>query len=135
MSGSLFRNDNDAVGLAMGVVLQERFWRRAGNNPAAHVEPPIVTRTPDDGLARLISHRATFMRALGAEREQLLVRRLQHDDALAAHRDDDELVLLELAGLFASEMRGPGRAGLWQWLEITNDRVGEANEPAERARA
>ena len=135
MSGSLFRNDNDAVGLAMGVVFHERLRWRAGDDAAIHIEAAIVARAPDDGLARLISHGAALMRALGAKGEELLIGSLQNDHPLAAHRDDDELFLLQLACFFASQASRSGGARLREGVEITNDRVGETDEPAPRARA
>ena len=93
-----------------------------------------MTGTPEDRLPRLIRDGATFVRALGAEGEQLIVR-LQNDHALSAHRHDDKFVLLQLGGFIAGQMRWSGRTGLRQRLEITNDRIGDAGQPAEDARA
>ena len=46
---------------------------------------------------------ATFVRALGAERVELIFR-LDNDHALAADRHDDELILLQFGGFIARQI-------------------------------
>ena len=92
-----------------------------------------MTGAPDNRLARLKRNRATFMGAFRAEGEELIAR-LKNNDALPAHRDDDEFLFLELGRIFARQSRRPGRAGLRQRLEITNDRISNGSRPS-RARS
>jgi hypothetical protein len=72
--------------------------------------------------------------ALRAERVQL-IGRLQNYHALPAHRNDDKFILLELGRLIASQTSRSSRPGLRQRLEVTNDRVSNADQPTEEARA
>ena len=74
------------------------------------------------------------MRALRAERVQLITR-LQHQDALSTYRNDNELILLEFRGFIARQMRWSRWPGLLQRFEITNDRVRNADQPTEKTRA
>jgi hypothetical protein len=74
------------------------------------------------------------MRALCAERMQLIAR-LQNQHALATHRNDHKLILLQFGGFIASQMRRPGRPGLRQRFKIANDWISDADQPAEQARA
>lgn len=64
-----------------------------------------------------------------------LIARLQNQHALSAYRDDDKLVLLEFGRFIARQSRRPGRAGLRQRFQITNDWVSNADQPTEKARA
>ena len=74
------------------------------------------------------------MRALRAERMQLITR-LQDQHPLPAYRNDDELVLLEFGGFIARQMRWPGRPCLRQWFKVTDDRISNTHQPAEEARS
>jgi hypothetical protein len=91
-----------------------------------------MTRAPDYRLSGQICYRASFVRAFCGESGEL-VARLQDDDALPAHRDDNEFVLLQLCGFVPRQMRRPGRAGLWQGFEITNNRIRDARDPCRGA--
>src|SRR5215208_7261068 len=64
-----------------------------------------------------------------------LITRLQNQDALSAHRDNHKLVLLKLGRFIACEMCWASRPGLRQRLKVTNDRISNADQPAEEARA
>src|SRR3954466_11290420 len=131
MSGSLFRNHDAAIGLATGVIFQERLRGRPGNDAAAEIKAAIVAGTPENRLGRLISNGAAFVSALRAKSEELLIGRLQNNHALPAHRDNHEFVLLELGGFLERQVGRAGWSRLRQRLEITNDGVGEVPEPAE----
>src|SRR6266516_2736918 len=93
-----------------------------------------MTWAPNYGVPWQKRNRAPFMRALRAERMQLIAR-LQNQHALTAHRNDDTLVLLEFGSFIACQMRRPGRPGLRQRFEIPNDRISNAGQPSEGARA
>jgi hypothetical protein len=91
-----------------------------------------VAGAPNDGLPRQKRDRASFMRALRAERVQFIAG-LQNQYALPAHRNDDKLVLLQFGRFITSQSRRSGRTGLWQRLEITNDWISNADQPREDA--
>ncbi len=93
-----------------------------------------MTGAPNYRLPRQKRDRASFVRAFRAERMQLITR-LQNQDALSAYRHNHELVLLELGGFIACEMRWAGRPGLRQRFKVTNDRISNTDQPAEEARA
>src|SRR6476646_4914917 len=114
MSGVLFRNHDAAVGLAVGFIFRKWLGWGTGKHMAVQIEAAIVAGTPDNGLAWLIRDGAAFVGAFGAEGKDLLVRRLENDDSLAAYRHDDELLLLELPGFIARQPRRASGAGLRQ---------------------
>jgi hypothetical protein len=93
-----------------------------------------VTGTPNHRLARQKRHCASFMGALRGKCVQLIPG-LQDQNALATHRDDDELVLLELCYFIAGQMRRSSRPGLRERFEITNYRVRDADQPTDQTRA
>jgi hypothetical protein len=93
-----------------------------------------MTWAPNHGLPGQKRNGAPFVRALCAERMQLIAG-LQNQHALSAYRNDHKLVLLKLGYFIARQMRRPGRPGLWQRFEITNDWVRNADEPTEKARS
>src|SRR6187401_196133 len=64
-----------------------------------------------------------------------LVTSLQNQDALSAHRNNHELVLLKLGRFIACEMCWAGRPGLRQRFKVTNDGIRNTNQPTEEARA
>jgi hypothetical protein len=132
MSGPFLRDDDSTVGLALSEICWQRPRRRPGQYATVEIEAPIVTWTPNHGLTRQKRDGAPFVRALRAERVQLILR-LQNDDALAAHRDDDKFVLLELGRLIARQARRPCGTRLRQRFEITNDRVSNTGQPAKQA--
>ena len=78
--------------------------------------------------------RASFVGALRAKRMQLITR-LEHEDTLTADRNDDELVLLELGCFITRQMRWTGRPRLRQRFKVTNNRIGNAYQPAKQTRA
>jgi len=93
-----------------------------------------VTGAPNYRLPRQKRDRASFVRALRAERMQLITR-LQDQHSLPAYRNNDELVLLEFGSFIARQMRWSGRPGLWQRFKVTDDRISNTDQPAEEARA
>lgn len=64
-----------------------------------------------------------------------LITRLQDQHPLPAHRNNDELVLLEFGSFIARQMRRAGRPCLRQWFKVTDDRINNTDQPAEEARA
>ena len=72
------------------------------------------------------------MGALRTESEKLVLS-LENDDALPAYRHDDKFVLFKFPCFFPGQVGRPGRTGLRERFEVTNDRIGDARHPAERA--
>lgn len=101
---------------------------------AGEIELAVVTRAPDHGLPGEIGHGTAFMRALGANGVELILR-LEDNDALAADRDDNKFVLLKFPDFLTRQVCRPSRPGLGQRFEITNDWIGDAGDPAEQAQA
>jgi len=64
-----------------------------------------------------------------------LITRLQDQHPLPAYRNNDELVLLEFGGFVARQMRWAGRPCLRQRFKVTDDRISNTDQPAEKARA
>ena len=93
-----------------------------------------MTGAPNYRLPRQKRDRASFVRALRAERMQLITR-LQNQDALSAHRHNHKLVLLKLGRFIACEMCWAGRPSLRQRFKIANDWISDADQPAEKTRA
>ena len=93
-----------------------------------------MTGAPNYRLPRQKRDRASFVRALRAERMQLITR-LQNQDPLSAYRHNYKLVLLKLGRFIACEMCWTGRPGLRQRFKVTNDRISNTDQPAEEARA
>ncbi len=93
-----------------------------------------MTWAPNHGLPGQKRNGAPFMRALRAERMQLIAG-LQNQHALPAHWSDDKLVLLEFGDFIARQTRRPRSPGLRQRLEIANNWISDADQPAEEARA
>jgi hypothetical protein len=115
-------------------VFGQRLRRRPRQHAAVKIEAPIMTRAPNYGLAWQKRNGASFVRALRAERVQL-IGGLQNYYALPAHRNDNKLVLLQFGRFIASQTRRPRRSRLRQRLEVTNNWVGDTDQPAEQARA
>ena len=63
-----------------------------------------------------------------------LITCLQDQHPLPAYWNNDELVLLEFGSFVARQMRWPGRPGLRQRFQITNDRISNTHQPAQEAR-
>ena len=93
-----------------------------------------MARAPNYRLPRQKRYRASFVRALRAERMQLIAR-LQHQYPLPAYRNDDELILLKLGGFITRQMCWSSRPRLRKRFKVTDDRIRNAHEPAEKARA
>lgn len=133
MSDPFLRDDDSAVRLPLCDVFGQRLWRRAGQYAAVEIESAIVTGAPENRLRRLIRDRATLVGALGAESVQLILR-LQNDHPLAAHRDDDEFILLKFRCFISRQTRRSGRSGLRQRLQITNNWICNARDPTKQTR-
>ena len=93
-----------------------------------------MTWTPNHGLPGQKRDGAPFMRALRAERMQLIAG-LQNQHALPAYRNDDKLVLLEFGRFIARQVRRSGRPRLRQRFKIADDWISDADQPAEKTRA
>lgn len=64
-----------------------------------------------------------------------LIAGLQHQYALPAYRNDNELILLELGRFIARQTRWPGRSRLRKRFKVADDRIRNAHKPCEEARA
>jgi hypothetical protein len=93
-----------------------------------------MTRAPNYGLAWQKRNGASFVRALRAERVYL-IGGLQNDHALTAYWDDDKLILFEFGCFIASQSCRSCGTCLRQRFQITYDRVNDADQPTEKARA
>lgn len=93
-----------------------------------------MTRAPNHRLAGQKRDRASFVRALRTEGMQLIAG-LQHQYALPAYRNDNELILLQLRSFIARQMCWTGRSRLGKRFKVTDDRIRNAHEPCEEARA
>ena len=93
-----------------------------------------MTRAPNYRLPRQKRYCASFVRALGTERMQLIAG-LQHHHALPAYWNDHKLILLKLGSFVARQTRWSGRPCLRKRFKVTDDRIGNAHKPAEEARA
>ena len=134
MSGPFLRNDDATVRLTLDGVLGQRPRGRARQHATIQiVETPIVTGTPDDRLRRQECDGASFVCALRAERMQLIAS-LKNQNALSAHRDDHKLILLEFGCFIARQSRRSRWTSLRQRFQITNNGIGNADQPTEKAR-